>query len=138
MTKITSTLSGVLLIIIGILGFAFPNPFGTHLTATNNLLHLSSGVLAIFSGTIGSVLAARMFCTVFGVSYGVLGLAGLLGTGADRVVTLIPNHLVFGTMDHVEHIVLGGVLLLASLYGKYQELLFQHEGAAFYTRSSHT
>jgi hypothetical protein len=138
MTKITAAISGLLLIIFGMLGFLFPNPFGTHLTATNNFLHLSSGTLALFSGTIGSVLAARAFCTVFGAFYGILGLAGLLGTGDDRLVTLIPHQLVFGTMDHVAHLLLGGVLLMASLYGKYEELASQPEGTGFHRRSRHT
>lgn len=122
MTKKTTTISGLLLIFVGMLGFAFPHLLGMHLTPAVNFLHLATGFLALFAGTIGSVLAARTFCNVFGPAYGLLGAVGLLGKGVDRLLALTPDQLVFGTPDHVFHLLVGSGLVLASLYYKYEEL----------------
>lgn len=64
----------------------------------------------------GSLSAARTFCLVFGAVYLLLGVAGfLLGTGGERMLHVIPGTLEFGTMDHVIHVLLGGIFLIGGL-----------------------
>ena len=61
-----------------------------------------SGALALYFGLIGTVRAARSFCIIFGVVYGLLGLLGLIaGEGAERMLTVIPGQLILGKMDHI-------------------------------------
>jgi hypothetical protein len=116
MTKNIATVLGVIFIIVGLLGFAAPNLMGMHLTVVHNLIHLASGALALYFGRSATLPASRTFCVVFGVVYGLLGLIGFAAGGAERMLTLIPDQLVLGMMDHVIHLILGAVFLFAGLY----------------------
>lgn len=131
MIRFTAAISGVALICVGFLGFALSNPLGLHLALANDFLLIFAGVLGLFSGTIGSALAARSYCSLFGTLFGILGVAGLFGTEPNRLLTVIPHYLVFGNRDHVAHLILSGFLLLAGLYGKYQDMVFRHGGSGF-------
>jgi len=115
-TRRTLTLLGVVFVLIGLVGFAAPDLMGMHLTVAHNLVHLISGALALYFGVKGTVQSARTFATVFGVTYGLLGVIGLIaGTGPDRMLTVIPDQLMFGTADSVIHLILGAVFLVAGL-----------------------
>jgi hypothetical protein len=57
-------------------------------------------------------VAARAFCLVFGMLYGLLGLAGFVAGGMDFALTIIPGALVLGTMDHLFHLILGAIFLV--------------------------
>ena len=118
MTKRIATVLGVVFIIAGLIGFAAPGLMGMHLSVVHTLIHLVSGALALYFGLKTTPAAARTFCTVFGVVYGLLGLVGLVASGSDRMLTLIPGQLVLGTVDHVVHLILGAVFLFAGLYKK--------------------
>jgi hypothetical protein len=118
MTKQIATTVGAILIVVGLLGFAVPGLMGMHLGMAHNLIHLVSGALALYFGLKGSTDSARTFCTVFGAIYGALGLVGFLAGGPDKMLTVIPNQLILGAMDHIVHIVLGAVFLFAGLYKK--------------------
>src|SRR5215213_3861399 len=98
-------------ILVGLCGFAVPNLLGTHLSTTHNLVHLISGAIALYFGFAATLSAARLFCIIFGVVYGLLGVAGfLLGDGPDRMFEALAGlGLHLGTMDHVVHILLGVV-----------------------------
>jgi hypothetical protein len=119
MAKNIATILGVVLILVGIVGFLVgptnattPNFIGTHLNTPHNLVHIVSGALALYFGMAGTLSAARLFCIIFGIVYALLGVAGfLLGSGADRMLA-IDDLLMFGTMDHVVHILLGIVFLV--------------------------
>jgi hypothetical protein len=77
----------------------------------------------------GVLAGARSFCFVFGMFYGLLGMLGfiagrtmaLLIPGVEVAVTdshllaIIPDTLILSTNDHVLHIVLSLVFLLAGL-----------------------
>ena len=81
------------------------------------------------SGTLEELAGARSFCFVFGMFYGLLGMLGfiagrtmaLLIPGVEVAVTdshllaIIPDTLILSTNDHVLHIVLSLVFLLAGL-----------------------
>jgi hypothetical protein len=127
MAKTIATLLGVVLILVGIIGFfvgpadaMHANFIGTHLTTSHNLVHIITGAIALYFGMAATLSAARLFCIVFGVVYALLGVCGfLLGTGEDRMFDMLGSlGLHLGTMDHVVHILLGVVFLAGGLMTK--------------------
>jgi uncharacterized membrane protein HdeD (DUF308 family) len=115
MAKTISTILGIVFLLVGLLGFASPNLMGMHLSTTHNLIHLVSGALALYFGLKGTWESARTFCLIFGIIYVLLGVAGFLFGGADRMLNIIPNQLVLMTADHVVHIILGGIFIIGGL-----------------------
>jgi hypothetical protein len=115
MNKKILTVLGALLILVGLLGFFAPQLLGMHLGALHNLIHLVSGCLALYFGTKGTLSGARTFSIVFGAVYGFLGVIGFLIGGPHGMWNVIPNHLMFGAVDHVIHLILGAVFLVAGL-----------------------
>jgi hypothetical protein len=125
MAKTIATLLGVVLLLVGIVGFVVgkpadpmtPNFIGTHLTFSHNIVHILTGALSLYFGLAGSLAAARMFDIVFGIIYALLGVCGfLLGTGNDHMFEALGSlGLHFGTMDHAVHILLGVVYLIGGL-----------------------
>ena len=120
MAKTVCKILGVVFILVGLIGFVSPGFLGTHLSMTHNLVHLISGAIALYFGFAGTLSAARLFCIVFGVVYGLLGVVGfLLGTGNDRMFEALSSlGLHLGTMDHVVHILLGVLYLIGGLMTK--------------------
>src|SRR5688500_20117571 len=95
MAKTVCKVLGVVFLLVGLAGFASPNLMGFHLGASHNLVHILSGVAALYFGFAGSLSAARMFCLIFGIVYlgsGLLGMA--MGVPAmERMLTLCPIEL---------------------------------------------
>ena len=117
MAKTVCKILGVVFLLVGVAGFAAPNLLGAHLNPAHNLVHIISGVIALYLGFAGSLSAAKMFCLVFGVVYLGLGVLGMgMGTGADKMWEVGPLHL--GTADHGIHILLGVVFLAGGLFTK--------------------
>ena len=57
--------------------------------------------------------ATRVFCLVFGIVYGLLGVVGFAaGTGDAYTLTVLPGTLVLGTVDHLIHVLVGLVFLV--------------------------
>jgi uncharacterized membrane protein HdeD (DUF308 family) len=113
MTKTVSTILGIIFLVVGLLGFAAPNLMGMHLSVAHNVIHLVSGALALYFGTKGSYDSARAFCIIFGIVYGLLGLIGFVAGGTDYMLTLIPDQLVLGKMDHIIHVTIGILFIVA-------------------------
>jgi Domain of unknown function (DUF4383) len=114
-----ATILGVLFLLVGVLGFVAPNLLGAHLTLAHNIIHLVSGAISLWIGLKGTPSAAKSFCTIFGAVYLLLGIVGFVaGDGAERMLTLIPDQLMFGTMDHVIHVALGLIYLVGGLTTK--------------------
>jgi hypothetical protein len=112
MAKTIALILGIVFIIVGLAGFAAPNLLGAHLSTSHNLIHLISGIVAVYFGWMGSLSGARLFCIIFGVVYLLLGIVGFfVGGGPERMWDVIPGSLMLGTMDHIIHIVLGIVFL---------------------------
>ena len=125
MAKTIAKVLGVVFILVGILGFLAPGMLGMHLSLAHNLVHLVSGALALYFGFAGTLSGARLFCIIFGVVYGLLGVAGfLLGGDAAHTVAGVPAHgtdsrlfaalpgtLELASPDHLVHILLGIVFL---------------------------
>jgi hypothetical protein len=92
---------GVLFVAAGIVALIL----GDEANRYHHLLHLGTGLVALYVGFGRPPGTARMFCRIFGVAYLVLGVLGLL-LGHIEVG---PLHLAFG--DHMFHVVLGAVVL---------------------------
>jgi len=119
MAKTIATILGACFLLVGIIGFIAPDLMGMHLSMVHNIVHLVSGALALWIGIAGSYGAARSFCFFFGLVCGLLGVLGfLMGAGPDRMFTIIPDQLMLGRMDHIIHIVLGGLFLVGALLGR--------------------
>ncbi len=118
MAKTLCKVLGVVFLLLGVAGFASANLMGFHLGAAHNLVHILSGVAAMYFGFAGSLSAARTFCLIFGVVYLGLGILGMaMGDPAmDRMLTLGPLEL--GTRDHGLHILLGVLFLAGGLFTK--------------------
>ena len=129
MAKTICKLLGVVFILVGIVGFLAPGLLGMHLGTAHNLVHLISGALALYFGFAATVSAARLFCIIFGVVYGLLGLLGFLlgGTAAhgvggvpaahhgatdSRLWAVLPGTLELATVDHVVHLLLAVLFLV--------------------------
>ena len=117
MAKTIATLIGVIFLLVGLIGFVMPHLLGAHLTPAHNVIHLVSGAVSLYLGLKGTLSAARMFGLVFGAVYLLLGVAGfLLGSGeGEKLFKVIPGVLEFGQMDHIIHIVIGGLYLVGAL-----------------------
>ena len=112
MAKTIATILGIVFILVGIVGFVSHDFLGTHLTMTHNLVHIVSGALALYFGLAGSLSGARLFCIIFGIVYGLLGVCGfLIGSGPGRILP-IDDLLMLGTADHIVHILLAVLFLI--------------------------
>ncbi len=118
MAKTVATVVGVVFIIVGIAGFFNDHLLGAHLGKTHNVVHLGSGVVSLYLGLKGSIGAARTFCFVFGIVYGLLGAAGfVVGAGPDHLLA-ITGHLNLRTTDHIIHIAIGVLYLIGGVTTK--------------------
>jgi hypothetical protein len=118
MAKTVCKVLGVVFLLVGVVGFAAPNLLGAHLTPAHNLVHIVSGIVALYFGFAGTMSGAKTFALVFGVVYLALGILGLvLGVGEDRMWN-VAGILHFGTVDHGIHVLLGIVFLAGGLFTK--------------------
>lgn len=129
MAKTICKLLGVVFLLVGIIGFVKPGFAGTHLSMAHNLVHILSGIIALYFGFAGSLSGARGFALAFGAVYLLLGIVGfIMGSpgsptmanmadmGVDnRLWKVIPGTLELGTADHAVHILLGVVFLIGAL-----------------------
>ncbi len=84
MAKTVCKILGVVFLLVGVAGFAAPNLLNAHLTPPHNVVHIVSGVVALYFGFAGSLSGAKGFCLVFGLLYLALGLIGMVqGDAAD-------------------------------------------------------
>jgi hypothetical protein len=109
---------GVVFLVIGLLGFIFPNLLGMHLSGAHNIIHLISAALALYFGFAGSPSAARTFSLIFGAVYLLLGALGFFAPGS--VIGLLQAHHALGGLrslaaDNIVHILLGAVFIIAGL-----------------------
>jgi uncharacterized protein DUF4383 len=117
MAKTLCKILGVVLLIVGLCGFAAPNLLGMHLTPIHNIIHLLTAAIALYLGFAGSAQGAKTFCAVFGAIYLLLGI---LGFAAPNVVAQIIGHpgpVTSGdlTPDNAVHLLLGIVFLAVGL-----------------------
>ena len=111
MAKTVCKILGVVLLLVGVCGFVAPTLLGAHLTPAHNVVHLLSGVLALYFGFAGSASSAKGFCLLFGVVYMALGVIGLAKGNIDIAVI----KLMLGRVDHLIHILVGVLFLAGGL-----------------------
>jgi len=117
MAKTVCKILGVVFLLVGVVGFANQGLLGAHLDPPHNVVHIVSGVIALYFGFAGSISGAKAFSLVFGVVYLALGICGLaFGAGAEHLWSVGPLH--FGQVDHGIHIVLGVIFLAGGLFTK--------------------
>ena len=117
MAKTICKVLGVVFLLVGLVGFAAPTLLNAHLTPPHNVVHIVSGVIALYFGFAGSLSAAKAFSLIFGVVYLGLGVLGsALGTPPDRMFHVGPLDL--GMSDHGIHILLGVIFLAGGLFTK--------------------
>ena len=117
MAKTICKILGVVFLLVGVAGFGVPRLLGAHLDATHNVVHIVSGVIALYFAFAGTLSGAKTFCLVFGIVYLALGILGLaLGAPPERMWMVGPLH--FGTSDHAIHILLGVLFLAGGLFTK--------------------
>jgi len=118
MAKTVCKILGIVFLLVGVCGFAAPRLLGAHLTPPHNLVHIVSGVIALYFGFAGTLSGARAFSLIFGVVYLGLGILGLvLGNPAmERMWHIGPLEL--GFVDHGIHLILGAAFLAAGLFTK--------------------
>lgn len=122
MAKTIAKLFGVVFVLVGLLGFATPHLLEFHLTPAHNVIHLVTGALSLYFGLKGTLSGAKMFCLIFGAVYTLLGIGGfLLGSpnGEHGVYwRVIPDVLELGTVDHIYHLIVGPIYLIAGLMSR--------------------
>jgi uncharacterized protein DUF4383 len=117
MARTLCKLLGVVLLIVGLVGFAMPNLLGMHLTPIHNIIHLLTAAIALYLGFAGSAEGAKTFCAVFGAIYLLLGILGFAAPGVVASVIGHPGPVSSGDLipDNAVHLLLGIVFLAAGL-----------------------
>jgi hypothetical protein len=120
MAKTVCKILGVVFLLVGVAGFVKSDLLGAHLDPLHNLVHIVSGVIALYFGFAGSLSGARGFALVFGVVYLALGILGLVLGDAERARewTVPGLPLMLGFVDHGIHLILGVAFLAAGLFTK--------------------
>jgi hypothetical protein len=111
MAKTVAKIMGLVLLLVGVLGFTHVlDSLGAHLSPAHNLVHILSGVIALYFGFAGSLAGAKGFCIIFGLVYLLLGILGL-AMGELQIGPLI-----FGKVDHGIHLIVGAIFLAGGLF----------------------
>ena len=118
MAKAICKTLGVVFLIVGLLGFVFPNLLGLHLSGAHNVILLISAALALYFGFAASPSAARTFSLIFGAVYLLIGVLGFIAP--SPVIRLIQAHHTPGGLrslaaDNIVHMLLGAVFIIAGL-----------------------
>lgn len=111
MAKTVAKIMGLVLLLVGVLGFTHVlDSLGAHLSPAHNLVHIVSGVISLYFGFAGSLSGAKGFCIVFGLIYLLLGVLGL------TMGELHIGPLMLGKVDHGIHLIVGVIFLAGGLF----------------------
>lgn len=125
--RIVAIVIGAGFLLVGVIGFINHDFLGMHLSTSHNLIHLISGVVALYIGLKGSLTAVRVFNLTFGAIYLLLGVAGFIaggqaeptagvpGPGGPYLWKVIAGLFEVGTVDHLVHILLGLLFIVGGL-----------------------
>ena len=114
MATLVSKILGVLYVVVGVAGLAL----GDDADRYHNLLHLGTGLFALYAGFVASLSAAKRFCLVFGAAYLAFGMLGFAmgDPGMSRMWDL--GLMSVSTGDHVHHMTLGTIILAGGIFTK--------------------
>lgn len=112
--KIVCKIIGVLYVLAGLGGLVF----GDAPDRNHSILHLITGIVAVYFGFFGSLSGAKIFCLAFGAGYLMFGILGfVLGNSAMDYLWDI-NLMSVSKPDHIHHIVLGAIILAGGIFTK--------------------
>jgi hypothetical protein len=130
MARSAATFLGAVFLGIGLVGVFSPGFMGAHLNPVHTAVHLISAAVSLWFGLAGSGRSVVTFCIVFAIFYGALGLAGFffgvpdqhtladVVHGADtRLLRVIPGSFELATPDHLIHVAIASIYLVAGLAG---------------------
>jgi ribose/xylose/arabinose/galactoside ABC-type transport system permease subunit len=122
---------GFFLILLGLIGTVIPEAMNMHLSSAHNIIHLVTGILGMWIGSMDDPKRANAFCVTIGFLYTAIGVAGFIigvpgypsgnmpGMKGDQYLfKAIPNVLELGSMDHTIHLILGAFFLFSSIPSK--------------------
>ncbi len=102
MAKLYAQVVGVVLLILGVIGFFTQSLLGVRTTPVHNLIHLVSGAWGAYAGFANGLGGPKTYAQIFGIIYTVVGVVGFLSpsllTGLSVPVNSLYNiiHLVVG------------------------------------------
>src|SRR5262245_51934086 len=116
MAKTICKIFGTVLLLVGIVGFFTHNLLSLHLTNIHNIVHILTGLVALYFGVSGSDASARTFSQVFGAIYALLGIVGFIQPNIIATVIQFHETTVAGSdtliMDNIVHLLVGAVFLI--------------------------
>jgi Domain of unknown function (DUF4383) len=106
MAKTYAMVVGVVLLLVGLLGFVKNNGemMGLHFNTLHNTIHLVSGLLGVWAGFGKSASAPRIYAQAFGVIYTLVAIVGFAHApgGINELLMLNPLyntiHLIIGLL----------------------------------------
>lgn len=113
MTRTFTLVLGVVLLLVGVLGYIMVPGGGLLLgifaiDGTHNLIHIVSGIAGIAMAYAG---ASRLFCQIFGAVYLLVAILGFVATTTDGMLLGLIH---VNTADHILHLAIGAA---ASYFG---------------------
>jgi len=106
MVKTFTMVLGVVLLLVGVLGFVL-NPTDGNLlgifavNGPHNWIHVLSGILGIAAASMGF---AKMYCQIFGIVYLLVAVLGLAMVGSEGMLLGLVH---LNAADHVLHLAIG-------------------------------
>lgn len=125
MLKTVALIFGIIMLLVGILGFipqATPNGMLLgifHVNDLHNWIHILTGVVSILCG-INSEHASRLFFQIFGIIYGFVAILGFF-YGDRPILGLVANNLA----DAILHVIIAVIALYLG-FGYRQPNVRQH------------
>lgn len=104
MAKVYAQVVGVVLLLLGVIGFFVSSLLGAPTTAFHNLIHFVSGAWGAYAGFRGGLGGPKTFAQIFGVIYTIVGLVGFILPGFLGGISIPVNfvynlvHLVIGLL----------------------------------------
>jgi hypothetical protein len=107
MAKTFAMVLGVVLLLVGILGYVL-NPTGGHLLGifavdgVHNAIHVASGIAGIAAALMGW---SRLYCQAFGVIYLLVAVLGFVATDSSGMLLGVLHN---NMADNLLHLAIGG------------------------------
>lgn len=134
MMKTICNALGVLLCILGLVGFVNHTALGMNLNPLHDVLLLIAGGAALYFGIAGTEFQARYCCRTLGIFFGLIGVIGIVSGGGmvtiselagkheSHLIRLIPQHLEMGMADSIANLVVGLIGLVAGFFPRQAEI----------------
>jgi len=111
LVKPVTWMLGLVLLVVGVLGFFMDPVLVFEVNLNHNIVHILSGALALFAAKKGHDMSV-LFLIVFGLVYGLVAVAGLMGVGF--LVSLFD----LNAHDNYLHVAIAAVCLIVGFGGK--------------------